>query len=45
MKSIVGYFETNFNDAFEKWLGTDKDNYSTRAMLMMGPKGEAPDPL
>lgn len=45
MKPIVDNFETNFKDAFDKWLGTDKDNYSTRAMLMVGPEGEAPNPL
>ena len=45
MKPIVASFETDFKGAIAKWLSTDKDNYSTRAFLMAGPKGEgAPEP-
>ncbi|KAL8791143.1 MAG: hypothetical protein Q9195_006040 [Heterodermia aff. obscurata] len=45
MAPIVNAFVTNFDDAFNTWLATDKDNYSTRAFLMAGPQTEgAPNP-
>ena len=49
MEPIVQSFETagQFDIAFDTWLTTDKDNWSTRGFLMAGPQGKdggAPDP-
>ncbi|KAL9616384.1 MAG: hypothetical protein Q9160_008738 [Pyrenula sp. 1 TL-2023] len=45
MTSIVNDFTTNFDNAFAKWLTSDKDNYSTRGFLMEGPQNDgAPNP-
>jgi hypothetical protein len=45
MQPIVDDFAKNFQLAFTRWLTTDKDNFSTRAFLMAGPKDQgAPSP-
>ena len=45
MEPIVSDFMKDFDVAMKTWLSTDKDNYSTRAFLMAGPKDQgAPNP-
>jgi hypothetical protein len=45
MDGIIDAFEVNFDQAFDQWLTTDKDNYSTKDFLMFGRANDgAPSP-